>query len=136
MTKEEVIDLIRDAGYCFLATTEGQQPRVRPMAPYLSEDNELLVGLLGRSRSIAQVKENPLVELCYVDRKLWFCRVTGNATISEDMEKKETLWNNVPNLRQYFGSIDDPNFILMVVNIKQVEAMTPHQKEPETVPFS
>lgn len=136
MTKDEVIDLIRDAGYCFLATTEGKQPRVRPMAPYLSDDNQLLVALLGRSRSIAQVKENPLVELCYVDRKMWYCRIAGHAAISEDKEKKETLWNNVPILRQYFGGIDDPNFVLMAVDIKEVEAMTPHQKEPESIAFS
>jgi len=135
MTKDEVIDLIRDAGYCFLATTEKEQPRVRPMAPYLSDDNQLLVALLGRSRSIEQVKANPLVELCYVDRKMWYCRIAGTAAISEDKAKKEVLWNNVPILRQYFGGIDDPNFVLMVIDIKEVEAMTPHQKEPEMIAF-
>ncbi|MCK5014876.1 MAG: pyridoxamine 5'-phosphate oxidase family protein [Candidatus Omnitrophica bacterium] len=135
MNKEEVIDLIRDAGYCFLATTEGTQPRVRPMAPYFSDDDQLLVALLGRSRSIQQVKENPLVELCYVDRKMWYCRIAGTATISDDAQKKEMLWNNVPMLKQYFGSPEDPNFILMVIDIKEVEAMTPHQKEPEMVSF-
>jgi uncharacterized pyridoxamine 5'-phosphate oxidase family protein len=135
MTKEEVIDLIRDAGYGFLATTEGSQPRVRPMAPYLSDDHQLLIALLGRSRSIAQVKENPLVELCYVDRKMWYCRIAGKATISDDLQKKEILWNNVPTLKQYFGGVDDPNFVLMVIDINQVEAMMPHQKEPEMVDF-
>jgi uncharacterized pyridoxamine 5'-phosphate oxidase family protein len=135
MNKEEVIDLIRDAGYCFLATTEGPQPRVRPMAPYLSDDNELLIALLGRSRSIQQVKENPMVELCYVDRKMWYCRISGKATITDDLEKKEMIWNNVPMLKQYFGGVEDPNFVLMVVEINEVEAMTPHQKDPEFITF-
>ena len=135
MNKEEVIDLIKDAGYCFLATTEGKQPRVRPMAPYFSDENQLLVALLGRSRSIQQAKENPLVELCYVDRKMWYCRIAGTATISDNLEKKEILWNNVPMLKQYFGGVEDPNFVLMVIDINEVEAMTPHQKEPEKVPF-
>ena len=49
MTKEEVIDLVRDAGFCLLATTEGAQPRVRPMMPYFTDDNQLLVALLGLS---------------------------------------------------------------------------------------
>ena len=101
MNKEEVIDLIRDAGYCFLATTEGIQPRVRPMAPYLSDDNQLLLALLGRSRSIQQAKENPLVELCYVDRKMWYCRIAGTATISDDLEKKEEISKN--DLRKVKG---------------------------------
>ena len=133
MQKEEVIDLIRDAGYGVLATTEGNQPRVRPMMPYLTEDNRLIVALLGRSRAIAQVKTNPQVEICFVDRKMWYCRATGKAKISTSKDDKEILWNNVPMLKQYFGGVDDPNFQLMVVEITSVEAMTPHQKTPEKI---
>src|SRR3990167_9074098 len=100
MNKEEVIDLIRDSGFCMLATTEGKQPRVRPMMPYLTEDNQLLLALLGRSRTIQQAKDNPLVELCFVDRKMWYCRISGKATISDDKFKKTILWNNIPMLKQ------------------------------------
>lgn len=134
MNKEEVIDLIRDAGFGFLATAEdNKQPRVRPMMPYLTDDGQLLVALLGRSRSIQQIKVNPLVEICFVDRKMWYCRIAGKAKVSNNREFKEILWNNIPMLRQYFGSIDDPNFLLMEVEIKEVEAMTPHQKQPEKI---
>jgi len=73
--------------------------------------------------------------LCYVDRKMWYCRISGTATISDNAEKKEILWNNVPMLKQYFGGVEDPNFVLMSIDINQVEAMTPHQKEPEMVSF-
>ncbi|MCK4883131.1 MAG: pyridoxamine 5'-phosphate oxidase family protein [Candidatus Omnitrophica bacterium] len=136
MTKEEVVDLIRDAGFCLFATTEGDQPRVRPMMPYLTDENQLLLALLKRSRTIAQAKANPLIELCYVDRKMWYCRIAGSATISDDMEKKEVLWNNIPMLKQYFGGPQDENFVLMVIDINEVEAMTPHQKEPEKIDFN
>ena len=135
MNKEEVVDLIRDAGFCLLGTVEGTQPRVRPMMPYLTDDNQLLLALLGRSRTIAQAKENPLVELCFVDRKMWYCRIAGTASISDDTDKKQTLWNNIPMLKQYFGGPEDKNFVLMVIDINEVEAMTPHQKEPEMIQF-
>jgi len=133
MEKEEVIDLIRDAGFGLLATTEGNQPRVRPMMPYLTDDGRLLIALLGRSRTIPHIKENPLVEICFVDRKMWYCRIAGVGTISDNKESKETLWNNIPMLKQYFGGIDDPNFQLMEVEIQETEAMTPHQKEPQKI---
>lgn len=136
MNKEEVIDLIRDAGFGLLATTEGSQPRVRPMMPYLTDDGELLIALLGRSRTINQVQENPLVEICFVDRKMWYSRITGEAKISQSAENKEILWNNIPMLKQYFSGPEDPNFVLLEVKIKQVEAMTPHQKDPEFVEIS
>jgi len=136
MTSDEVIDLIRDAGFGLLATMEGDQPRVRPMMPYLSDDNsQLLVALLPRSRTIEQIKKNPRVEICFVDRKMWYCRVTGVAKASNDKDKKQVLWDNIPMLRQYFGGIDDANFILLEVDINDVEAMTPHGQMPEKITF-
>ena len=131
MNKEEVIDLIKDAGFGFLATNEGTQPRVRPMMPYLTEDGNLLVALLSHSRTIPQIKENPLVEICYVDRKMWYCRLSGKAAICEDKDKRQMVFDNVPMLRQYFGSSDDPNFVLVEIDTDSVEAMTPHQSKPD-----
>ena len=133
MTAEEAIDIIRDAGFGYLATTDGQQPRVRPMMPYLTDDGELLLAMLGRSRSIEQIKINPLVEVCFVDRKMWYCRVTGHAVLSEDIKKKEIVFENVPMLRQYFAGPADPNYHLAIITIKAVEAMTPHSRLPEQI---
>ena len=136
MTKDEVIDLIRDAGFGFLATTSGNQPRVRPMMPYLTDDGRILVALLGRSRTINDVKQNPQVEVCFVDRKMWYCRISGRATLSTRAEDKQILWDIIPMLKQYFGGPTDPNFQLMEVKINEVEAMTPHQKTPEKIKIS
>ena len=96
MNKEEAIDIVRDAGFGFFATVEGNKPRVRPMMPYLSEEGELLLALLGRSRTIPQIKANPNVEICFVDRKMWYCRVSGTAVISDDVAQKQIVFDNVP----------------------------------------
>ena len=135
MNKEEAIDIVRDAGFGFLATIEGHQPRVRPMMPYLTEEGELLLALLGRSRTIPQIKSNPNVEVCFVDRKMWYCRITGTAQISNDLNKKQIVFENVPMLRQYFAGAQDPNYHLAVIKIKSVEAMTPHSRLPEQIPL-
>lgn len=135
MTKEEAIDIVRDAGFGFFATTEGDQPRVRPMMPYLSDEGQLLLALLGRSRTIAQIKANPHVEVCFVDRKMWYCRVSGVATMSDDLAKKQMVFENVPMLRQYFAGPEDPNYYLAVIEIKSMEAMTPHSRLPEQIPL-
>ena len=131
MTKDEAIDLIKDAGFGFLATTQGKQPRVRPMMPYLTDDGDLLLALLPQSRTIQQIKENPLVEICYVDRKMCYCRVSGKATVSDDPEKKEAVWNNIPMLRQYFSGPQDPQFVLIEINTETAEVMSPTQKAPD-----
>jgi len=133
MTKEEALDIIADAGFGFLGTVEGNKPKVRPMMPYLTEDGQLLLALLGRSRTISQIKANPNVEICFVDRKMWYCRVTGEATMTDDVSKKQIVFENVPMLRQYFAGPEDPNFNLAIIEIKSVEAMTPHSRLPEEI---
>ncbi len=133
LTKEEAIDIIRDAGFGFLATTEGNQPRVRPMMPYLTEDGELLLALLARSRTITQIKSNPNVEVCFVDRKMWYCRVSGTAEISTDLSKKQIVFENVPMLRQYFAGPEDKNYYLVAIKINAVEVMTPHSRNPQQI---
>jgi uncharacterized pyridoxamine 5'-phosphate oxidase family protein len=133
MNKEEAIDIVRDAGFGFFATVEGNKPHVRPMMPYLSDDGELLLALLGRSRTIPQIKSNPNVEICFVDRKMWYCRVSGTAVISSDISKKKIVFENVPMLRQYFAGAEDPNYHLAVIKIESVEAMTPHSRLPEEI---
>ncbi|MBF0478919.1 MAG: pyridoxamine 5'-phosphate oxidase family protein [Candidatus Omnitrophica bacterium] len=132
MTKEEVLDIISDAGYAILGTVEGNQPKVRPMAPYLHE-NQLLVSLVPNSRTISQIQKNPNIEVCFVDRKMCFCRVAGKGKISTDLQKKQVLWDNVPNLRQYFSGPEDKIFTLLEIDIEDVEAMNPYQPEPEKV---
>lgn len=133
MTTEEAIDIIRDAGFGFLATCEGNVPHVRPMMPYLTEEGELLLAMLGRSRTMPQLKANPNVEVCFVDRKMWYCRASGTAVMSDDLKKKEIVFENVPMLRQYFAGPADPNYHLAVITIKSVEAMTPHGRNPEQI---
>ncbi len=133
MTKQEVIDLIKDAGYGVLCTTDGDQPKGRPMMPHLDENNNLLLAVLGHSRTINQIKNNPKVEFCFIDRKMSFARVSGFAKTSNDVEKKETVWNYIPMLRQYFSGPEDTNFVLIEIETLEVEAMTPHQRIPDVL---
>lgn len=135
MTKEEVIDLIKDSGYGVLSTVEGDAPKGRPMMPYLDDEGNLLLAVLPNSRTIEQIKKNPKVEMCYLDRKMWFARVSGLARLSNDLEKKKQVWANVPMLRQYFSGPEDPNYVLIEIETTTVEASTPHQKKPDILSF-
>lgn len=133
MTQDDAIDIIRDAGFGFLATSVDGRPYVRPMMPYLGEDNVFLLALLARSKTIEQIKKNPRVEICFVDRKMSYCRVSGHASISNDLEKKNTVFQGIPMLRQYFSGPEDANLFLAEIRIEYAEAMTAHQKTPNQI---
>lgn len=133
MTKDDAIDIIRDAGFGFLATAADGKPFVRPMMPYLTDDNNFLLALLSRSKTIEQIRNNPKVEMCFVDRKMSYCRIEGNAILSTNTEKKMIVFNGIPMLRQYFSGPEDPNFFLAEIQIQSAEAMTAHQKTPSQI---
>ena len=135
LRKNWIIDLIKDAGFGCLATVENNEPRVRPMMPHLADDGTLLLAILSHSRMIEQIKKNPKVEMCYLDRKMCFCRIKGNGKISEDLEKKEIVWNNIPMLRNYFSGPADSNYVLIEIHTDSIETMTPTQKAPDVVQF-
>lgn len=135
LRKNWIIDLVKDAGYGCLATVENGKPRVRPMMPHLNDDGKLLLALLSHSRTIPQIKQNPKVEMCYIDRKMCFCRIAGTAVVSEDVGKKEIVWNNIPMLRNYFSGPQDPNYVLLEIDSETIETMTPTQKAPDQVRF-
>ena len=103
------------------------------MMPYLNEDGNLLIATFIKKRLVSQIQKNPNVEFCYIDRKMNFARISGKAKLSNDKGKKELIWNNVPMLKQYFGSPADPGFALIEIETGPVEASTPQQMMPDII---
>ena len=133
MTRDDVFDLIKDAGYGVLATLDGNLPKVRPMMPYLDDSGNFLLAVLPNCRTIAQIQKNPHVEICYIDRKMRFARVSGKACVCHDRGKKQIAWDNIPMLRQYFTGPEDDKFNLIEIVTEAVEVMTPQSQQPERV---
>lgn len=133
--KNWIIDLVKDAGFGCLATIEENKPKVRPMMPFLTDEGVLLLAVLSHSRTITQIQKNPFVEICYLDRKMCFSRISGQAQVSTDLEKKQVVWNNIPMLRQYFSSPEDPHYVLLEITTDSIESMTPAQKHPDIHQF-
>ena len=128
MTKDDVIDLIKDAGYGVLATVDGNVTKARHMMPYLTDEGNLIVATYAQKRVVSQINANPSVEMCFIDRKMNFARVSGNAKITDEMEKKELAWNNLPMIKQFFAGPEDPNFVIIEIDSEKVEAMTPQHE--------
>ncbi|MDP8266761.1 MAG: pyridoxamine 5'-phosphate oxidase family protein [Candidatus Aceula meridiana] len=127
--------LVKNAEFGFLATTEANQPRVRPVAPYLTDDNKLLLALFSHRRSIGQMKENPLVEICFVDRKMAYCRITEKAEIVNTPKSKKIMWNNSSMLRQYFSGHEDSNFCSVKLEIVAAEVMSANDQKLQSIEF-
>ena len=79
----KVVEEVRKVKVFYIATTEGDQPRVRPFGSVVEFEDNAYICSGNFKEFYKQVKENPHVELCgmYDDKTSWL-RVT--ATLKED----------------------------------------------------
>ena len=65
---KEIWDHFNEQQYVFLATTDGTQPRVRPVT-LLYIQNRLFVATGTKDAKVKQIKQNPKTEFCLLIEK-------------------------------------------------------------------
>lgn len=104
---ETTYQFLKDCGHYFLATADGDQPRVRPFGTVHIFDGKLYIQT-GLKKNVAkQILANPKVELCAFDGKRW---IRVETTLKEDSrrEAKKSMLDAYPNLRAMYSE-DDGN---------------------------
>ena len=82
-----------------------------------------------------EIAANPKVELCYVDSGHNQVRITGTAEVVTVRAMLQEIWDANALLRQYLGSIDNPQLIVYCVRPVQVRYMQEWALEYMNVPF-
>lgn len=82
---EEAMEFLRDCGTFYLATAEGDQPRVRPFGAVCAFESRLYFVTNNQKDVYKQMKENPRVEICGMHKGKWM-RVAG--TVEEDLRRE------------------------------------------------
>src|ERR1700722_19861601 len=100
--------VIREDRFPYLASIDGDQPRVRPVSPVRTDGFTVYVANLRSYHKTAEIAANPKVELCYVDPHHNQVRISGTAEVLTDRPALEAIWQANPLLRQYLGSLDNP----------------------------
>jgi general stress protein 26 len=70
-----------------------------------------------------EIAANPKVELCYLDEHQDQVRITGRAEILTDRPLLQEIWDANPLLRQYLGSLDNPQLIVYRIVPNRVRYM-------------
>jgi general stress protein 26 len=136
----QVTDLARKViaadRFPYLATMDGNQPRVRPVSPVRTEGFTVYVANLRMYHKTEEIAANPRVELCYLDDHHDQVRITGIAEIVTDRSLLQEIWDTNPLLRQYLGSIDNPALIVYRIIPNRVRFMKEWALEYHDVPLS
>lgn len=118
-----------------LATLDGDQPRLRPVSPVRTDGFTVYVANLRGYHKTGEIAANPKVELCYLDDHHDQVRITGVAEVVTDRALLQAIWDANPLLRQYLGSLDNPELIVYRLRPTRVRYMQEWALEYMNVPL-
>ena len=129
---EEVKEFLKDCGTYYLATVEGNEPRVRPFGTVEIFEGHLYIQTGKNKNVFKQIEANNNVEICAFKDGRWI-RVTGKLVVDDRVEAKKHMLDNYPELRGMYNENDDNTSVLYFESGKAVIAS--FTENPKVIEF-
>lgn len=104
---QEVYDFLKKCGTYYLATVDGDKPKVRPFGTVDIFEDKLYIQTGKVKPTSKQIHANPNVEICAFDRGKWL-RLSGELVVDDRREAKKHMLDAYPVLRNMYNE-DDGN---------------------------
>ena len=129
---ERIQKFLKDCGVYYLATIDGDKPRVRPFGTAEIFEGHLYIQT-GKVKDVSkQIAKNPNVEICAFKDNKWV-RISGILKRDERVEAKKDMLDKNPFLRRMYDENDDNTEVLYFESGTAV--FSEFGKEPETIKF-
>ena len=102
---KRVYEFLKSAGVYYLATVEGDQPRVRPFGTYTVFEDKLYIQTGKVKPCSKQLAANPKAEICAFHEGVWL-RVAGELVEDDRVEARKSMLDAYPNLRAMYDEND------------------------------
>ena len=108
---ERIYNFLKDAEVYYLATVDGDQPRVRPFGTVNIFEGKLYIQT-GKVKPVSkQLAANPKAEICAFKNGAWL-RVAGELVNDDRVEAKKAMLDVYTNLRAMYDENDDNTQVL------------------------
>ena len=129
---ERVVQFLKEAQTYYLATVEGDQPRVRPFGTVLVYDEKLYIQT-GKVKPVSkQLAANPKAEICAFKGGKWL-RVSGELVNDDNHDIKVAMLEKMPSLKAMYSADDDNMQMLYFRNA--TATFSSFTDTPETIRF-
>ena len=129
---ERVCNFLEEAQTYYLATVEGDQPRVRPFGTAMVFEGKLYIQT-GKVKAVSrQLAANPKAEICAFHGGKWL-RVAGELVNDDRREPKAAMLDKMPSLKALYSADDDNTQVLYFQNAEAT--FSSFTEAPETVRF-
>lgn len=103
---QKVFDFLKKCNTYYLATTDGDQPRVRPFGTIDLFEDKLYIQT-GKVKDVSkQILKNPKIEICAFDGQKWL-RVQEIAVEDDRVEARQHMLDGYPELQNMYSATDD-----------------------------
>lgn len=100
---EEVLKFLSENPTFYVATVDGDKPRVRPFGFFMAYENRLYFGVGSHKKSCMQMKANPYVEISTASAKGEWIRINGKVVFDERPETVERVLETMPALKSLYN---------------------------------
>ena len=129
---ERVYQFLNEAGTYYLATADGDQPRVRPFGTILLMGGKLYIQT-GKVKDVSkQIAANPKAEICAFKDGKWL-RVACELVNDDSHEVKVAMLDKMPTLKAMYSADDDNMQMLYFKNASAT--FSSFTAAPETISF-
>ncbi len=124
--KERIVEILKECRMnAYLATVDGDQPRIRAMAPYVEDDLTIWLVTSRKTRKTGELKENPNIALQFMQFPGWNREaiVLGRTLWIDDQAVKRRIWDaRRSELETYFpDGPESEEFVLYQVVINEIK---------------
>ena len=129
---EKVLQFLKDAGVYYLATVDGDQPRVRPFGTAIIFEGKLYIQT-GKVKDVSkQIHANPKAELCAFKDGIWV-RISAELVEDDRREARKAMLDSYPDLRNMYSEDDGNTEVFYLKNAKAT--ISSFTAAPEVIEF-
>ena len=129
---DRVCKFLKEAGTYYLATVEGDQPRVRPFGTAHIFEGRLYIQT-GKVKPVSrQLMANPKAEICAFHNGTWV-RIAGELVEDDRVEARKSMLDAYPSLRKMYDENDGNTQVFYFKNA--TATFSSFTSAPETIEF-
>lgn len=106
----EILEFLQRCKTFFIASVEGGKPKVRPFGFVMLHEGRLYFVTGNQKPFFRQIRENPNIEICGVNERSEWIRLSGKAVADSRMSVREKAFEVEPNLTYVYQTVDNPIF--------------------------
>ena len=129
---QEVYEFLKTCGVYYLATIDGDKPRVRPFGTAEIFEDKLYIQTGKKIDVYNQIEKNPNIEICACNGDKWL-RISATLVVDDRVEAKKDMLDKNPGLRSMYDENDDNTAVLYLKDAKAT--FSSFTEEPKIIEF-